>query len=736
MAIPTTSPMGLEQRPTGSREAQAERGENHSQCLVVFGTKGLIGTTTIATHLAVSLTKHVTRPICLVDLDVVAPGGVAKSLRLSVRRTLADVLGALKQDPQRDLVTLESAIIPHSTGVHTLTYLASPRQVNPADLKALAHVLSLLATRYAYLVIDGGKAFTEPLMSALDAAHVALLVITPAILNQYQTKWALGMLGTLGVPGQTVNLVLNRAHPSIHDEVRHVQAAFPHEILGVIPSDEVPEAMERLAKAVLMKMSGAKSATVRLPHPEAQAQAPEPVVTLSSSRLYLAGKPAEADESNEDDVVLMKQRIHARLIEEADIRKLNLAQMTDPATQRQLREKTERIAADLLAQQFRDSAFSAAVRAQLIQEIADEALGLGPLEGLLADPAVTDILVNSKEEIYVERNGKLELTSKRFLSDTHLLLTIERIVAPLGRRIDELTPMVDARLPDGSRVNAIIPPLSLNGPVLSIRKFTHIRYTAADLIRFESLTPAMAQFVQACVQARKNILVSGGAGAGKTTLLDVLSAFIPEGERIVTIEDAAELRLAQAHWVRLEARPSGIEGKGEITIRDLFHNALRMRPDRIIIGECRGAETLDMLQAMNTGHAGSITTVHANSPQDVIRRLDAMILMSNIELPLRAIREMAASALHIIIHTNRLPDGSRKITAISELGGLVNGTDPVFQDLFVFRQTGTTPQGTVLGEFVTTGNRPTFLDEFKVKGIPMNESIFVAGSVRTPTPQA
>jgi pilus assembly protein CpaF len=273
-------------------------------------------------------------------------------------------------------------------------------------------------------------------------------------------------------------------------------------------------------------------------------------------------------------------------------------------------------------------------------------------------------------------------------------------------------------------VNAIIPPLSIKGPVLSIRKFARIRYTLENLIGFGSLTPAMAQVIRACVLGRKNMIISGGTGSGKTTLLNVVSAFIPDGERILTIEDAAELKLAQTHWVSLEARPPNVEGKGQIAIRDLFRNALRMRPDRILIGECRGAETLDMLQAMNTGHDGSITTVHANSPRDVIARLDSMVLMSNVDLPIRAIREMVASAIHVVLHTARLSDGSRKITAISELVGLTNELELVFQDLFVFQQTGVEPDGTVNGQFLTTGKRPTFFDEVKVKGVELDEAVF------------
>jgi len=366
------------------------------------------------------------------------------------------------------------------------------------------------------------------------------------------------------------------------------------------------------------------------------------------------------------------------------------------------------------------------VRRKLIKEIIDEALGLGPLEDLIKDPQITEIMVNNKDQIYIERNGKLELTSKRFTSDEQVRVVIERILAPLGRRVDESSPYVDGRLPDGSRVNAIISPLSLTGPTLTIRKFAKQRFTISDLIeRFGSITPDMARFLEAAVKSRKNILVSGGTGSGKTTFLNILSEFIPDGERIITIEDSAELKLHHQHWIRLEARPPNIEGKGEVTIRDLFRNTLRMRPDRIIVGEVRGREVLDMLQAMNTGHDGSISTIHANSTHDVLVRLDSMILMSGIELPIRAIREMIASALDLIVHTARLSDGSRKVIQITEVAGMLDETHINLQDIFVFRQTGVDKEGRVKGYFTSLGYIPTFYEEMCARGFTLPREMFI-----------
>ena len=419
----------------------------------------------------------------------------------------------------------------------------------------------------------------------------------------------------------------------------------------------------------------------------------------------------------------LKRRVHKRLIEELNLRNLDL-NFTDAAKIKEIREKTEKSIANSLAEESGALLSSFEVRKHLIKEIADEALGLGPLEDLIDDPEVSDIMVNNKDQIYVERLGKLELTSKRFISNEQVRQVIERIIAPLGRRIDESSPMVDARLADGSRVNAIVSPLSLGGPMLTIRKFSRDIFTTDALMKFGSLNSEMAEFLKACVISRKNIIVSGGTGSGKTTALNVLSAFIPSNERIITIEDAAELKLSQEHWGRLESRPPNIEGKGAITIRDLFRNTLRMRPDRVIIGECRGAETLDMLQAMNTGHDGSMTTVHANSTQDVLSRLDSMILMTGTELPVRAIREMIASAVDLIVHTSRLSDGSRKVIQITQITGMKDEMHIGLQDIFSFRQTGVDSQGKVLGNFEPSGFIPTFIEDIRVRGIKLSDDIF------------
>jgi pilus assembly protein CpaF len=361
-------------------------------------------------------------------------------------------------------------------------------------------------------------------------------------------------------------------------------------------------------------------------------------------------------------------------------------------------------------------------RLRLIDEMANDVTGFGPLEPLLKDETITEVMVNGPSHIYIERDGKITRVDSVFLNDEHVLRVIDRIITPMGRRIDEMSPRVDARLPDGSRVNAIVEPLSLVGPVITVRKFSAKPFTVDDLIRFGTSTPEMFEFLRACIEARLNVFVSGGTGSGKTTTLNVLSSFIPNDERIVTIEDAAELQLRQEHVVTLESRPPNIEGKGAVPIRELVRNALRMRPDRIIVGECRAGEALDMLQAMNTGHDGSMSTGHANSPRDMLSRLETMVLMAGVDLPVRAIREQIASAVDLIVHQSRLKDGTRKITHITEVQGM-EGDVIVMQDVFVFEQTGVV-EGKIQGRLKPTGIRPKFVEKFEVMGIHMAPNIF------------
>jgi pilus assembly protein CpaF len=369
------------------------------------------------------------------------------------------------------------------------------------------------------------------------------------------------------------------------------------------------------------------------------------------------------------------------------------------------------------------------IRKELFHDVLDELIGFGPIQGLLEDPQITEVMVNRPDKVYIERAGKLQETHVKFENDDHILRVIERIVSPLGRRVDADSPMVDARLPDGSRVNAVIPPVAIDSPTLTIRKFSKSKLTIKQLIEFDTLTPMMSDFLRACVMGRLNIIISGGTGSGKTTLLNVLSSFIPENERVVTIEDSAELRLDQDHVVRMESRPPDIDGRGQVTIRDMVRNSLRMRPDRIVVGECRGGEALDMLQAMNTGHDGSLTTLHANSPRDALSRLETMVLMAGMELPLKVIRQQVASAVDLIVHQSRMKNGPRKITAISEVSGM-EGDTIVMTDIFKYEQTGVAEDGSVIGHFRPTGIRPMFSPQLEAVGYKLSAELFSTVSPR------
>ena len=429
-------------------------------------------------------------------------------------------------------------------------------------------------------------------------------------------------------------------------------------------------------------------------------------------RRGLGGRLSTGLSGTEQEV---KQDLLQRVVKIMDLSQL--VNLTDSEARAQIREACER----LLAQE--SLPFNVPTRQRIIKEIEHEILGLGPLENLLADPSISDILVNGPDQIYIERRGKLELTSARFDSERHLMTIIDRVVSRVGRRIDESSPMVDARLKDGSRVNAIIPPLALNGPVMSIRRFAVDRLTTERLIELGEMTPNIARVLQMVVRGRLNILISGGTGTGKTTLLNVLSGFIPADERVITIEDSAELQMQQPHVIRLETRPPNIEGRGEVSQRDLVRNSLRMRPDRIVLGEVRGAESLDMLQAMNTGHDGSLTTVHANSPRDGLTRIESMVAMAGVNLPTRSLRAQIASALDLVIQLERHEDGRRRIVSIQEIDGL-EGEVITMSEIFRFERQGIDREGNVLGRFMASGVVPRFHEQLRRRGLDLGIEVF------------
>ena len=468
------------------------------------------------------------------------------------------------------------------------------------------------------------------------------------------------------------------------------------------------------------EQTAAKATTAPATKNEAAATPSTPNKPMMSTKPMMPNKPAATAQSKAtsdeklEKYYALKTRIHRKLVEKLD---LSAIKADDP----NIREQVGQVILELSEKE--NALLNFNEQQQLVKEILDETFGLGPLEVILADANVSDILINGPRNVYVERKGKMELTNVQFRDNDHLIHVIDKIVSAVGRRCDEVSPMVDARLKDGSRVNAVIPPLAIDGPSMSIRRFGKDPITWNDYVNFKSCTPEMVKFLEACVVAHLNILIIGGTGSGKTTLLNNMSSFIPPCDRIVTIEDAAELRLRQPHVVRLETRPPNIEGKGQITIRDLLINALRMRPDRIVVGECRGGETLDMLQAMNTGHSGSLTTLHANSTRDTVQRVETMVMMSGFELPVRAIRQQFASAIDLIVQAQRLTGGPRKITSITEVSGM-EGEVVTMQDIFNFEQLGIDDDGRAHGQIVATGIRPSFIDRLVASGCNIDCGMF------------
>jgi len=717
--------------------------KTQAKIIVVLSAKGGVGKTFLAVNIAAALAKEKKKRILLADLDHRIVGDMARMLNIRPTKAMVDLISLLKE--QNKHIRTKDFLIKHASGLDFLAGLLSPQQSSYLEPQYIKEALSLFKEQYDYIIVDAGCDFSELLINILNEANLVLLVAAPDVLSVFQTRWLLDTLQSLYFPLNMLKIVLNRAESISSISLRDIKSALSGEIISQVPSAGgiVVEAVNRgipvvidsrrskVSKAIVELVDKLTSNTkLFIEHQNIDTVHLKKTFSLERvgrfwEKAGIAESPMGVSATEEkDEITLLKRRIHQRLINELNLKRLEL-RVFSAKDKEALRKRAEKLVSNLLAEETDSFISSGDMRRKLVEEILNEALGLGPLEELLADDSITDIMVNNKDEIYIERRGKIELTNKKFTSNDHVKTTIERIIAPLGRRIDESVPMVDARLSDGSRVNAIIPPLSLTGPSITIRKFRKEQFTIQELIELGALNASMAEFIKTCVLSRKNMIVSGGTGSGKTTVLNILSAFIPDNERILTIEDAAELKLRQEHWVRLESRPPNIEGKGAVVVRDLFRNSLRMRPDRIIIGECRGLETMDMLQAMNTGHDGSMTTIHANSTHDVLTRMDSMILMSGVELPIRAIREMIASAVDIIVHTARLSDGSRKVMQVTELSGMSDETHITLSDIFVFQQTKLDKDGTVQGEFRPTGYIPSFYDDLEARGIELSKDIFL-----------
>ncbi|MBO9541300.1 Flp pilus assembly complex ATPase component TadA [bacterium] len=708
-----------------------------SRLILVFGAKGGLGRSVIAGNLAVAIARRTKRATALWDLDWMGGGSQASYLDLDPPPgNWADVVRGAK--------ALDDALAEHESGV---SLLAAP-PVGEALVPRAADVASIareLARDHELVVADTSfpNLGHEAMVALFDMASVVLLLVTPDITTLNASKAVIDQARALRFPLEKIHVVLNRAGSVDELGPDDITEHLERPLIGQVPSSGAVVASLNRGEPIVLKQpshpvsagilqlgaralaqsatnleSAAKGVLARATERPVTQAAPGPSASVAPSS---AGSEVKAVVPHQAPVVdealvELRREVHRELVEALKRFNLSLEYLADPTRKGEIREKVLEVTAEILDQLEDVPLRNRAERVAFINAIADEAVGFGPLERFLADPAVTEVMVNGHRTIYVERSGKLTRTPDTFTDEKQLRVVIDRIVAPIGRRVDESSPMCDARLPDGSRVNVIIPPLALTGSTITIRKFPNYRLGIEDLVKFGSLNQDMAHFLKCSILAKLNVFISGGTGSGKTTLLNVLSGFIPSDERIVTIEDAAELKLHQDHVISLESRPPNLEGTGAIAIRDLVRNSLRMRPDRIIVGEVRGGEALDMLQAMNTGHDGSLATGHANSPRDALSRLETMVLMGGVELPSRAIREQIASAIQIIVQISRLKDGSRKITRISEVAGMESDTI-VMQDLFAYDQETVDAQGRVVGQFRYTGLVPNAADQFARVGL-------------------
>ncbi|HVT45091.1 MAG TPA: ATPase, T2SS/T4P/T4SS family [Thermoanaerobaculia bacterium] len=697
--------------------------------LSILSRKGGTGRSLIAVNTAIAMRRITSRPVLLMDLNLPYSGDCLMQLGLGSASAMTDYAAKI------DFLTpaaIEGRLSQHALGISVLPACVKVELSSLVTADVIRKFLEVLQEVFAYIVVDHGPELGEQSLAVLDRNTLSVLVMTQDLLAVNQTRKLADYLRAVHYPNDRIQFAVNRYTQESKITLDILQANVDKQILGVIPDDpaSVQAAMisghpvQRDRKLpVSLAIEDVTNRILYL----LDRLSTEREHGISSDFLARGAEVKVEDEatSRANEIVDLKVRVHQRLVREMAMQEFSVSNKV--LTGKELVEmqlKTEAVVSTILDEEGADIFKSIDEKRRISQEIIEEALGLGPLEKFLADSRVSEIMVNGPEQIYLERSGKIVLAPERFTSEDQLRRVIERIVIQVGRRIDEQSPLVDARLLDGSRVNAVIPPIALDGSKLTIRKFSTKKLTVDDLIAFGTVTKQMAQFLEACVLARKNMVISGGTGSGKTTLLNILSSFIPGEDRIVTIEDSAELQLPQEHVARLETRPPNIEGKGEVSIRDLVRNSLRMRPDRIIVGECRGGEALDMLQAMNTGHDGSLTTAHANAPRDAIARLETMCLMAGMDLPVRAIREQITSAVDVIIQQSRLQDGSRKVTYVTEITGMEQDV-VVMQDIFRYEQRGVDATGKVSGFFAPTGNIPTFLEELTTKGIGVSRELFV-----------
>lgn len=710
------------------------------QCnlIAVLGGKGGVGKSVVAANLAAAMTMEMRTPVLLIDCDSKSAGdqNIITGLKpLKTLRELANSAQSLNATPIQQIITQ------HPSGFAYLGAVRGPDEILSVPPDNLSKLIEFFSRSFKYIIVDIGNDLGPMQQAILQDTTAILITATPEILVVQQTQRMVNELLTQAYPKEMFQLILNKFSNS------GLQPQVIGQHLGLLPLCLIP-ADEATTSASLRDSKPFVTTNPKSPLSAAYfdlvrkltggilqklkaVQKPKPAVPAVAA----AGgsdSPTPSNTQGYDAKTLLKLRIHSELIRTIDLKKLLAEAGDSESKEKELRGKTQRDIATIVDKEAPDLARED--RQKMVKEVLEEALGLGPLEDMLADPTISEIMVNGANKIFIEKSGKVQLSGIKFTSNDHLRRIIERIVTPLGRQINNATPYVDARLKDGSRVNAVIEPLALDGPALTIRKFKKGGINPEKYIEFGSATKNMLDFLRISVEYGYNIVISGGTGSGKTSLLNMISQFIPSHERVITVEDAAELQMMQEHVVRLETRPPSMEGTNAVTIRDLIKNALRMRPDRIVVGETRDGAALDMLQAMNTGHDGSMTTTHANSPRECIARLETLVMMSGLDLPIRAIREQIAGAVDLIVQIVRLSDGSRKIISITEVNGM-QGDVVTLAEIFRYKETGYDKNRRILGQFQSTGTVPSFAQEIKDKGGHIPMEIF-SNDAPKPTPQA
>lgn len=716
----------------------------------VCGGKDGVGATTVAVHLAYGLSKIGTHRVCLMEGDPEHLGDIATYISAKKSKTFCEFV---RNAARMDAKVATSWIGKHPIGFSVLNAAHLATDFQRLEDTQIDRGFKLLERTFDYTIVDAGSSINPLSFRLFETAKIIFIVTNSDILSINQTEAFCNRLRTLQFGSESQQIIINKfdsngvISPQMIEQKlkapakivlpmdrsgleQTVASAKPLQLLN--PKHPFLRGIDQAVRVAVSQNISGSAERSRL----TRAAPTQPLSSLKkilpftfgdagssgSGASQVSEKGAMPDGIKQRDLSI-RSRVHTRLLELVDMKEMDVIELQkNPQKKEELKSKTSHAVQRLLEEEAKEVQ-NRNERSRLHREILDEALGLGPIEGLLTDDTVTEIMVNGRDQIYVEQSGKITLSDLYFTSDKQLLGCIERIVSPIGRRIDEKTPLCDARLQDGSRINIIIPPLALKGPSLTIRKFFKEKLEVKDLVRFGSVTEEMADFLRAAVQARLNIVVSGGTGSGKTTLLNLVAGFIPEDERIVTIEDAAELQLPQEHVITLESRPANLQGEGAIAIRELVKNSLRMRPDRIVVGECRSGEALDMLQAMNTGHDGSLTTIHSNNPRDCIRRIETLVMLAGFDLPIQAIREQIASAVNLIVQLKRYSDGSRKVSEVTEVTGL-EGDTVVTQSIFKYKQTGTDERGKVKGVYQASGLIPKFVEELKSKGIELPRGLF------------